>query len=330
MLDKLLVTGRLSSSWHVLPVLSWHAPNLSSLISHLIKTASMSHGSSLTTRLLGDEGRSLAASDTPEVSEEREAQACSRHILLGDDRGADSGLWEETCERGLAKRPTVEKRDKKTASHWRKWHVTFKVITVNGAVLLFCSDLVGSAGGEGWTESSLQPVEEEDALDSSKAHQWRRSWGSGVNQLSEAEPDVGHLFINVLITSVRHRPLHQCADHLSEAQTSSSMCWSPQWGTDLFINVNSCFYHVFQSFNYLLCWQHPCVWHFTQQHDESKCFKVQFYIHPVHVQHFLYEKVQYLAQGHFGKRTREGWDRTPDLLVGGGPLQWNAVELSYH
>ena len=62
--------------------------------------------------LLGDFGRFLTTSDTLEVSEEWEVQVWSRPILLGDEGRADSWLWEETCEWGLAKRPTVEGEDK--------------------------------------------------------------------------------------------------------------------------------------------------------------------------------------------------------------------------
>lgn len=107
MQSALLFTLRLSLSWHGLPVLCW-----CSFISHLIKTVSTSHGSCLTTRLLGDVGIFLADSVTPETSEEREVQLCSRTILLGEDGRADSWLWEETCEGGLAKKPTVKKGNK--------------------------------------------------------------------------------------------------------------------------------------------------------------------------------------------------------------------------
>lgn len=107
MQSALLFTLRLSLSWHGLPVLCW-----CSFISHLIKTVSTSHGSCLTTRLLGDVGIFLADSVTPETSEEREVQLCSRTILLGEDGRADSWLWEETCEGGLVKKPTVKKGNK--------------------------------------------------------------------------------------------------------------------------------------------------------------------------------------------------------------------------
>lgn len=60
---------------------------------------------------LGDWDRLLAVSDTPEDSEKCEVQLWSRPILLGDDGRADSRLWEEMCEGGLAKRPTVETGD---------------------------------------------------------------------------------------------------------------------------------------------------------------------------------------------------------------------------
>lgn len=113
MQSTLLFALRLSLSWHGLPVLCW-----CSLISHLIKTVSTSHGSSLTTRLLGDVGIFLAASVTPETSEEREVQVCSRTILLGEDGRADSWLWEETCEGGLAKRPTVRKGNKQRKAYF--------------------------------------------------------------------------------------------------------------------------------------------------------------------------------------------------------------------
>lgn len=108
MYDTLLLIFGPSSSWLGLPLLSWFSPNLSSLISHLIMTVSTSHGSSLTMRLLGDVGRFPTASDTPE---ECEVHVWSSPILLGDDGRADSWLWQETCEGGLAKRPTVEKED---------------------------------------------------------------------------------------------------------------------------------------------------------------------------------------------------------------------------
>lgn len=68
----------------------------------------MSHGSSLTTRLLGDGAWFLAASDRPEDSEEREVQLWSGPTLLGDEGSADSWLWQETCEGGLANSPTVQ------------------------------------------------------------------------------------------------------------------------------------------------------------------------------------------------------------------------------
>lgn len=70
----------------------------------------MSHGSSLTTRLFGDRVWSLADNSTPEDSEQLVVQVWSRHVLLGDDGGADSWLWEEICEGGLPKSPTVNKK----------------------------------------------------------------------------------------------------------------------------------------------------------------------------------------------------------------------------
>lgn len=62
-------------------------------------------------RLLGDVGRFLGPSDAPDASEECEVHVWSRPILLGDEGGADSWLWEETCEGGLAKSPTMEHED---------------------------------------------------------------------------------------------------------------------------------------------------------------------------------------------------------------------------
>lgn len=115
----LLFTLGLSLCWHGPPEFSGRSPHLSSFVSHLINTASTSHGSSLTTRPLGDEGRFLAASDAPDASDEREAQVWSRPILLGDEGRADSWLWEETCDGGLAKRPTVE-REYINCIYWRR------------------------------------------------------------------------------------------------------------------------------------------------------------------------------------------------------------------
>lgn len=129
----------LSLSWHGLPELSWCSPNLSSLISHLIKTVSISHGSSLMTRLLGDVGRFLAVSGTPEDSEEWEVQDWSRPILLGDDGRADSWLWQETCEGGLAKRPTVEKRDKDVILRGGSNRLHFVLLLLTQLVLIFIS-----------------------------------------------------------------------------------------------------------------------------------------------------------------------------------------------
>lgn len=74
-----------------------------------MKTVAISHGSSLTTRLLGDVGRFLDASDTLVDSEEWGVALWSRPIRLGDNGREDSWLWEETCDEGLAKRVTVEK-----------------------------------------------------------------------------------------------------------------------------------------------------------------------------------------------------------------------------
>ena len=72
------------------------------------------------TRLLGDVGRFLVASDTHEDTEEWEVKLWSRPIRLGDDGRADSWLWHETCEGGLAKRPTEEKEDTKWHSQGQK------------------------------------------------------------------------------------------------------------------------------------------------------------------------------------------------------------------
>lgn len=71
-----------------------------------MKTVAISHGSSLTWRLLGDVVRFLDASDTPDDSEGWGVPLWSRPIRLGDKGREDSWLWEETCEEGLAKRAT--------------------------------------------------------------------------------------------------------------------------------------------------------------------------------------------------------------------------------
>lgn len=73
-----------------------------------MKTALISHGSSLTTQLLGDVGTFTVASDALENSEDRGVPLGSRPIRLGDSGREDSWLWEEMCEEGLAKRATAE------------------------------------------------------------------------------------------------------------------------------------------------------------------------------------------------------------------------------
>lgn len=82
-----------------------------------MKTVAISHGSSLTWRLLGDVGRFLDASDTPVESEEWGVPLWSRPIRLGDKGREDSWLWEGTCEESLAKRATEGKKGAK-ATDW--------------------------------------------------------------------------------------------------------------------------------------------------------------------------------------------------------------------
>lgn len=55
-----------------------------------MKTVAISHGSSLTTRLLGDVGRFIVASDTLEDSEEWGVPLWSGPIRLGDNGREDS------------------------------------------------------------------------------------------------------------------------------------------------------------------------------------------------------------------------------------------------
>lgn len=74
-----------------------------------MKTLSISHGSSLTTELLGDVGTFTTASAVLKGSEEREVPLCLRALLLGDNGREDSLLWKEMYNEGLSKRATMEK-----------------------------------------------------------------------------------------------------------------------------------------------------------------------------------------------------------------------------
>lgn len=69
----------------------------------------MSHGSSLTTELLGDVGTFTTASAALKASAGREAPLCRTALLLGDGGWGDSVLWKEMRNEGLSERATMEK-----------------------------------------------------------------------------------------------------------------------------------------------------------------------------------------------------------------------------
>lgn len=74
-----------------------------------MKTWSISHGSSLTAKPLGDAGTLAAASGVLRDSEEREVPLALRARLLGDVGREGSLLWKEMRNEGLSKWATIEK-----------------------------------------------------------------------------------------------------------------------------------------------------------------------------------------------------------------------------